>query len=293
MTVSSPEVVAGLRRRLWVYRMLVVGLCVALLGLLLGLRRALTPLPPPDVEVIDVRERMAALEKARPGASDVSETYFASDTSSVHQHLMGRGQTCPLHIHRAPFEATIIVSGEAHVWQVWGEEGRRMERRGVHGPGWLVASPPFTGHEWRNPDEGRALSNLVFTVPGFDGNLYVSAEDARLLRGTAPFAQEPREALAGLRKRGVKQEETPLPVLQGRMSRVLLEGGAWAVKATPAAPVVAYVAAGRGIAEVAEARPLHEGQLWVLRRDARVRSEEGSPVALYVFHPPPEAVAGR
>ncbi|MBN9686881.1 hypothetical protein JYJ93_30980 [Corallococcus sp. NCSPR001] len=291
--MSSPEVVAGLRRRLWVYRALVAGLCVALFGLLLGLRRALTPLPPPDVEVVDVRERMAALEKAHPDASDVSETYFSSDTSSVHQHLMGRGQTCPLHIHRAPYEATVIISGEAHVWQVWGESGQRRERRGVHGPGALVASAPFTGHEWRNPAEERTLGNLVFTVPGFDGNLYVPPEDARLLRGTAPFAEEPREALTALRKRGVKQEETPLPVLQGRMSRVLLDGGEWAVKATPGAPVVAYVAVGRGLAEVAEARPLREGQLWVLRRDARVRSEEGSPVALYVFHPPPEAVAGR
>ncbi|MBZ4418938.1 cupin domain-containing protein [Myxococcus sp. RHSTA-1-4] len=282
MSVSVPADLLTLRRRLWLYRLLSLVLALALAVLLVAVRLAMVGLGDPEVEVFDVPARFEALARENPDSADISQTYFTEDTASVHMHVMGRGQTCPLHIHRRTHEATIIVTGQAEVRQSWGDGDGLAHRMGVHGPGELIASPPFTGHAWFNRATDRMLGNLVFAWPPFDGNLYVEGEDARMTKGTAPFVHVPAAALASFRE---DVREQKLPALDGRMSSVLLAKGTHALVATREAPVVVYVAEGEGAIEAPDERPVKPGQLWVLRRDAKLRAAEGRPLALYVFRP--------
>ncbi|RJS19160.1 hypothetical protein DRW03_22620 [Corallococcus sp. H22C18031201] len=286
MSTPVPDALVSLNRRLWLYRGLVVVLSLSLLGVLGAVRRAMATAADPDVEVFDVPARFEALARHNPSAADVSETYFYGDSATVHLHAMGKGQTCPLHIHRGTHEATVIAAGQALVRQVWGHEDALIELRSPRRPGELIGSPPFTGHEWRNPSAEQFLGNLVFATPHFDGNLYVDADDARMKQGREPFAFDPDAALAALRASGEASREEPLPVLDGHMSSLLLERGEHALTATPEQPVVLYVARGTGTLTAPEARPVKAGQLWVLRRAAQVRAEANGGLVLYVFRPP-------
>ncbi|ATB49369.1 hypothetical protein [Corallococcus macrosporus] len=276
---------ASLRRRLWLYRALSLFLTVFVLCVLLALRSAMAVPEDPDVEVFDVPARFEALARKNPDAADVSETYFYAEGATVHMHVMGRGQTCPLHIHRKTHEATIIVAGQAEVQQVWGQEEGLAERRGTHGPGALIASGPFTGHAWFNRATDRMLGNLVFASPRFDGNLYVEVDDARMREGAAPFVYAPLPALDVFRASGEAVHEVPLPVLSDRMTAVQLGEGDYVVEGTRAAPVLVYVTHGEGGLSAAEERPMTPGQLWVLRRKATVRARQGHPLSFYVFRP--------
>lgn len=282
MNASVPVDLLTLRRRLWLYRLLSLVLALSLGAVLVAVRLAMVGLGDPEVEVFDVPARFEALARANPDSADVSQTYFSEDTASVHMHVMGRGQTCPLHFHRRSHEATIIIAGQAEVRQVWGEGDGLTQRMGVHGPGELIASPPFTGHAWFNRAQDRMLGNLVFSWPPFDGNLYVDGEDARMKTGTAPFVLVPAAERSALSE-GVREER--LPALDGRMSSVQLASGEHPLAATREAPVVVYVAGGEGALEAPDERPMKPGQLWVLRRHAKLRAAEGHPLALYVFRP--------
>lgn len=284
----SPPTLEALKRQVTLYRLLSLGLAVALLCVLVGVRRAMAEEEDADIEVYDVPARFEALSREHSDAADTSETYFYSDTATVHMHVMGRGQTCPLHFHRVTHEATVIVAGRADVQQRWGANGTFAERQGTHAPGELIASPPFTGHQWVNPAEDRMLGNLVFASPRFDGNLYVKAEDKRMLQGSAPFTFEPATALAAFSTGTEPLREEKLPALQGRMSSVLLKDS-YAVEATREAPAVVYVAGGEGSLEGKGTHPVKPGQLWVLRVGARLHAS--SPLALYVFRPPPSPAA--
>ncbi len=282
--MGPPPSLEALKRSLRLYRTLSLVLAVALLALLVGLRRAMTPEEEPDVEVFDVKARFEAISRERSEVADFSQTYFVSDTATVHMHVMGRGQACPLHIHRKTHEATVIVAGQAEVHQRWGEGGTFTERQGPHVPGELIASPPLTGHAWFNRDEERMLGNLVFATPPFDGNLYVTPENPRMLQGTAPFVFQPAEALQAFTAGTEPLREEPLPALQGRMTSLLLKG-THALEATRQAPVVLYVATGTGTLEARKSNPLQPGQLWVLRRPVQLRAQ--APLAMYLFRPPP------
>ncbi len=283
MNAPASVDLASLRRRLWLYRALSMFLTVFVLGVLLALRSAMAVPEDPDVEVFDVPARFEALSQKNPDAADVSETYFYADGATVHMHVMGRGQTCPLHIHRKTHEATIIVAGQAEVHQVWGREDGLAERRGTHGPGELIASGPFTGHAWFNRSTDRMLGNLVFASPRFDGNLYVEADDARMRQGAAPFVYVPPPAVEVLAGSAVR--EVPLPALSDRMTAVHLGEGDYAVEGTRDAPVLVYVTQGEGDVAAGDARPMKPGQLWVLRRKANVRARKGLPLSFYVFKP--------
>ncbi|GHG81472.1 hypothetical protein [Comamonas sp. JC664] len=283
MNAPASVDLASLRRRLWLYRALSLFLTVFVLCVLLALRSAMAVPEDPDVEVFDVPARFEALSQKNPDAADVSETYFYADGATVHMHVMGRGQTCPLHIHRKTHEATIIVAGQAEVHQVWGQEDGLAERRGTHGPGELIASGPFTGHAWFNRATDRMLGNLVFASPRFDGNLYVEADDARMRQGAAPFVHVPPPAAEVLAGSAVR--EVPLPALSDRMTVVHLGEGDYAVAGTRAAPVLVYVTQGEGDVSAGDARPMKPGQLWVLRRKASVRARQGHPLSFYVFKP--------
>jgi mannose-6-phosphate isomerase-like protein (cupin superfamily) len=269
------------------YRGLVLALVGGLVGLLWGLHRAMPQEEEPDVEMFDVPARFEAMARERPEAADQSETFFFSETATVHMHVMGFGQTCPMHLHRKTHEVTVIVSGRADVRQVWGEGGAPAERSGTHGPGELIASPPYTGHAWFNRDEERMLGNLVFATPPFQGNLYVREDDRRLAQGAPPFVHVARPALAAFAADAAPSREEPLPVLEGRMSSLLLKAS-HRLEGTRRQPLVVYVLEGQGALEVTRRTPMRPGQLWVLRRGASVHADAGAPLALYVFRPPPE-----
>ncbi len=281
--MGPPPSLEALKRSVRLYRTLSLVLAVALLALLVGLRRAMTPEEEPDVEVFDVQARFEAISRERSEAADFSQTYFVSPTATVHMHVMGRGQACPLHIHRKTHEATVIVAGQAEVQQRWGERGTLTERQGTHAPGELIASPPLTGHAWFNRDEERMLGNLVFATPPFDGNLYVTPENPRMLQGTAPFVFQPAEALQAFTAGTEPLREEPLPALQGRMTSLMLKG-THVLEATRQAPVVLYVATGTGTLAARKSNPLQPGQLWVLRRPVQLRAQ--APLAMYLFRPP-------
>jgi hypothetical protein len=286
--LPSPE---ALRRSLRLYRVLSLTLAVALLVLLMGLRGAMAGAAEdeePPVEVFDVQTRFEGISRERSQAADISQTFFFSDSATVHMHVMGRGQTCPLHIHRRTHEATIIVAGQAEVLQRWGEQGAFSERQGSHAPGELIASPPLTGHAWFNRAEDRMLGNLVFATPPFDGNLYVEKDNPRMLTGTAPFTYSASEALKAFASTGENVREEPLPVLQGRMSSVLLKD-TYALEGTRQAPIIVYVAEGSGTIEGRKSNPVQPGQLWVLRTSVRLHAVK--PLAIYVFRPPPTTLS--
>ncbi len=282
--MGPPPTLEALKRSLRLYRILSLVLAVALLTLLVGLRRTMTPEEEPDVEVFDVQARFEAISRERSEVADFSQTYFVSDTATVHMHVMGRGQSCPLHIHRRTHEATVIIAGQAEVQLRWGEGGAFTERQGTHGPGELIASPPMTGHAWFNRDEERMLGNLVFATPPFDGNLYVTPDNPRMLQGTAPFVFQPARPLEAFTAGTEPVREEPLPTLQGRMTSLLLKG-TYALEATHQAPALLYVVAGTGTLEARKGNPLQPGQLWVLRRAVQLRAQ--APLALYLFRPPP------
>ncbi|MFY2562325.1 hypothetical protein ACN469_32325 [Corallococcus terminator] len=277
---------ATLRRRVVLYRTLSLVLTVFLLAVLFAVKRAMTVPEDPEVEVFDVPAVFESLAKKNPDAADVSDTFFFSDGATVHLHVMGRGQACPLHIHRRTHEATVIVAGQAEVQQIWGRGGVLAERRGTHHPGALIASEPFTGHAWFNRAEDQMLGNLVFATPRFDGNLYVEPTDARLAQGPEPFTYAPTRALVLLAEQAGGVAVETLPALEGKVSSVVLVKGEHALTATRAEPVIAYVVEGAGTLEAAEERPVKPGQLWVLRRDATVRVTEGASLMMYVFRPP-------
>ncbi|MCE9667998.1 hypothetical protein LY474_09260 [Myxococcus stipitatus] len=289
---SSPSLPSAvdadsLRRRVALYRVLSLLLAASLLGVLVAVKRAMTVPEDPEVEVFDVPAVFERLSGKNPEAADISDTFFFADGSTVHLHAMGKGQACPLHIHRRTYEATVIVAGKAEVQQRWGDGEAFQERRGSHLPGELIASAPFTGHAWFNRDTERMLGNLVFAAPRFDGNLYVEADDARMLKGRAPFTFVPAEALMAHGASGRDVTLVPFPVMEpGRMGAVVLSKGAHAVTASREQPLILYVAEGSGVIVLEDSRPMRPGQLWVLRRDATVRPEEGRAVVLYTFVPP-------
>lgn len=286
MSASSVE---ALRRRLVMYRGLVFALGALLVFLLwrTGAPAAQEPQGPPEVQMFALPERFEAIEREEAGSADISETYFSSKTATVHMHVMGNGQTCPLHLHPRTHEVTVIVEGRAEVRQLWGEGGTPAERRATHVPGELIASPPYTGHHWFNPDEGRMLGNLVFATPPFEGNFYVKEDDRRLVRGSAPFVHVARKALEAFASGDAPSREEPLPVLDNRMSSLLLKAS-HRFEGTRREPLIVYVAEGRGTLEVTRGTPMQPGQLWVLRTGATVRAAPEAPLALYVFRPPPE-----
>ncbi|MCP3099957.1 hypothetical protein LZ198_13865 [Myxococcus sp. K15C18031901] len=287
---SIPSAVApdSLRRRVALYRALSLLLAVSLLAVLVAVKRAMTVPEDPEVEVFDVPAVFERLAAKDPEAADVSDTFFFADGSTVHLHVMGRGQACPLHIHRRTHEATVIVAGKAEVQQRWGEGGTTLqERRGTHLPGELIASAPFTGHAWFNRDSERMLGNLVFAAPRFDGNLYVDADDPRMARGRAPFTFDPVQALAELEASGRDVSLVPFPVMEtARMGAIVLEKGEHLVEASREQPLILYVARGSGVVALDDTRPMKEGQLWVLRRRGTVRPDEGASLVLYLFVPP-------
>jgi len=239
---------------------------------------------PDGVGAVDLAARLTAMEREKPMATDRSETFLAVPEATVHMHLMGYEQMTPLHVHRSEDEATIIVSGEAQVLQIFGRGGERATREGVYRPGELISSPAWCGHEWVNPHADRMQGNLVFAVPPFHGNLHLRPDDPRLLQGGEPFVYDPHAELAAFAASGEDFRVTRLPILGGAMSSLLLNGE-YVVEPSPQGATVGYVAAGTVLLEgYGEMGPAHL-LLFNASSPVVVRARGNAPAALYLFDP--------
>ncbi|HEY3358957.1 MAG TPA: cupin domain-containing protein [Polyangia bacterium] len=236
---------------------------------------------PPAVEVRDLDAELATLAGRAATLADAAETYYVTPRASVHLHVMGFGQRCPLHLHPRTAEAAVIVRGAADGVQVSGEGGALRRRAGRYAEGALIASPPGCGHELVNAAPDALLASLVFAVPPFDGNHYVAADDPRMLAATAPSVYDPRPALAEL---AASSRLVELPAAAGRLAGLLVRTEA---ELPPERPLVAYVVEGEGALEAAGRHGLRPHHLVILRAGAPARVRATRPLALLLFRPEP------
>jgi hypothetical protein len=236
-----------------------------------------------QIVALELGERMRMLAAENPEALDLSETYYVSENATVHMHVMGRGQMCPLHIHRVGDEATVIVAGLADVTQIHGPELSRTVGRQT--PGSVAASPMFCGHEFVNPSREERLGNLVFSTPPFDTNLYIRADDPRQREGGAPFRFDTDGEWANFIAGSSAQRLIQLPVMHGRMA-LLLVRREYTLAPPSNGPTVLYVMRGSVDVEAGEAnRTLLTRYLAKVEGGVPIalRTEEGA--ALVVFAP--------
>jgi mannose-6-phosphate isomerase-like protein (cupin superfamily) len=227
------------------------------------------------VEIVDVPARVQRLVEQYPGTADLADTFFESSAASVHLHVMGAGQVCPLHLHRKGEEVTLIVSGSAEARHVGGPGTQST----IVEAGTLVDSPAGCAHSMTNRSKDSVLANLVFSAPPFDGNWYVQPED----RGLACPVGGDFAIVAVSESRD--RAEVP-PLMQGRMSvadvvdRLDLPGNA-------NSDLILYVLEGAGTLVAASEHPLRVGQLAMLRRapSATVRANPGTNLVVLVFRP--------
>ncbi len=235
----------------------------------------------PDVTISDLSGRLAEIERDFPDAPDSSVTFFNSPRASVHMHVMGREQICPLHLHRASFEATAIVSSVAHVTNVFGKDGALVTRTADYAPGAVISSPPECGHEWVNPSKQHKLGNLVFAAPAFDLNQYVRKDDPRMLKGAEPLFYEPTADLDALANGAEPSRLRKLDLMDGRMSALVVKTTA-RIEVAPGRPIVAYVLRGQGWLDGAEPHAIKATTLAVIDHGSiGVRAEQ--PTALLLF----------
>ena len=232
---------------------------------------------------MDLAERLAEITKNRSHVADTSQGYVSTPLGSVHMHVVGFEQTVPLHIHRLTHEATLIVSGQAEVTQIFGREGQTARREGTYSPGTLIYSPPFCGHKWVNRAKTEMQANLVFAVPPFDGNFYVSEDDPRLLNGGEPFVYDPDEALKSILTDPGPRSPQRLPIMGGRMFSLLVPDHAYLEPDEQ--NIIVYVARGQGTLKSDREYEIRSRQLVAIRADSpvEIRAREGAPLALYIF----------
>jgi uncharacterized RmlC-like cupin family protein len=236
--VPAPEtVVVTLRRKLAVYRLLIATTAIVGVGVF-----AVGRVPRETVEVVDLQSELARLSSL-PNVTDMARTFYSTESASVHLHVMGRTQRCPLHIHPTHGELTGIVGGTAEVSQVAPSEGQLARTTATFTPGDLVYSPPFCGHEWVNTSSDQLLGNLVFAAPVFSGNLYVTENDARMMKGGAPISFRVQDELTAFRKTGQATVEKSLTLLAKRV-RLVVTTREYAIE--PARGTIVLFRSGRG-----------------------------------------------
>jgi quercetin dioxygenase-like cupin family protein len=247
---------------------------------------AQTPPAPPRATVVDIAARLEAMAKDAGAIADLSETYYSSPQSSVHMHVMGFRQRCPLHLHNGTHEATAIVGGTVEVLQVAREGGRPRSRKERYSTGAVIASPPGCGHEFVNVASDALLGNLVFATPPFDGNHYVTDTDPRLQDGVAPFAARPADELRQLADKGLPHRIVPVPGFAQRLDLVLVRTEL-ELPAPAAGPTLAYVLAGEGRLDAPGGGPMRTRQLVFVPPTVRlaIHAAAAAPLALLVFRP--------
>ena len=258
-------------RTVLIYRILVGVLVAALIFVVFFPRRETETQP--ELEVIDIGAYVDAAVREHPDWPDiVSSAYYRTSGASVHVHVMGPRQICPLHLHETTDEATVVVSGTADVSFAFGRDGVRTSDRGRFAEGSVIYSPKYCGHEWSNGGDA-PLANLVFTAPRFTGNRYVRSDEAMLLRGAAPTIVLP-------------EDSATVPIAGGTM-RVLSLDAPEPLAAVGAATIV-YVTGGTGSLEAQRTVALAPRRLVVqrARHETTLRPTAGERLRVVVFQPP-------
>lgn len=189
---------------------------------------------------------------------------------------------CPLHIHRTTHEATIIVSGEPEVVHVYGDGDALTQTTRRIPPGWLVYSRPLCGHQWTN-DTSTPQGNLVIAAPKFDGNLYLHADDVRMLPGSSPTLSDPDAALEAMPQSGWAPLELGGTTSTAMPLRLAVVRDRLTVHEDPAKDTVLYVARGQG--QLA-GQALQPGVAVVLGGGEAEVIEAVEPMVVWVFSPP-------
>lgn len=275
-----PEVSASTRRR--AKRWLVIAFGLAILAVVA--RRSLVPrLHFERIKTFDLAAEVSSLAAQEPTAFDVVKAYYISAPASVHLHMMGPTQRCPLHLHPANQEITAILGSIARVSHAFGRDGAIAVTSGTFHRGDLIQSPAGCGHEWVNPSPDQFLGNLVITSPRFAGNLNVAADDARLKNGPSPTLYRLADAFASLPAES-GPSVTPISGFDGRL--MLVATSRPYVLAQSAATIV-FVRYGSAALRCRLGRTFHLGpsHLAVLtdHADATIVPEDSGPVALLVL----------
>jgi Cupin len=268
----------ALRRKLNFYRFVIATAALIWVGVFLANR-----VSKGSVLVVDLNDELLRLSK-NPNVTDLARTFYSSAAASVHFHVMGRTQRCPLHIHPTHGELTAIVGGPALVSHLFPAGGSMSRTEGTYTTGDLIYSPAFCGHEWVNPSSDRLLGNVVFAAPPFAGNLYVREDDPRLNQGHPPSILRVSLALDAFNR----STETVSDGSIGSLTRQIhLVTTTREYALTPASGTVLFVRAGRGVLR-AEGRSatIAAGFLAVLtdHRAAKVETVGSDPLLLVVFN---------
>lgn len=274
-----------LKRKLVVYRVLLVALAGVLLATLVRERGAAAPR---GIEVIDVAARIANARRDRRDFADTVNWFFVSETGTAHLHVLTVHQTCPLHVHRKSYEATLILSGTADVTHVFGEEGDLTTRTTHAGPGSLIATPPFCGHAWKNAETDDMQANLVFESPRFDGNLYVAPSDPMMKSGARPSLHDVPGELAAFAASGEAFREIELPLPGKPLTEVFMRGETTFPMAPSRALILFVVAGGAMLQSDSDPStdvPLPAQNLAIAHEGRALTVRTTAPTALLVFRP--------
>jgi len=235
--------------------------------------------------VTDLALEAARIEQEESYSSDVSMPYYTSPSATVHMHVIGYEQTCPLHIHRKTEEISVIVSGIADVTQIHYQNGSIVSKRDSFKPGMVIYTPPFCGHKWINKEKRTMQANLVFSVPPFDGNFYIQDDDYRLEKGGQSQTWNPDEQLNSFALEEVPFLLKKLPAMDKKMSFLLVREEA-SLDAHPGA-IIIYINRGSGWLFSSGKRSVKEQQLIIIPpyKSVKVKAEPDDPLNMLIFTP--------
>lgn len=218
---------------------------------------------------IDLTAQVAKYASAHNGATDLSAQFYGNDECSVHLHLMGPGQFCPLHHHPEGYEFSAIVSGHG-TFRGDGEAGLLKESLQ---PGDVVLSARGSRHEIGNGSATDYLAALVIATPSFRGNLYVHEDSPQGLG----------------RSRILRVAEAPEPVRQipfAPWSDVASRFVATSASLAGGGTQFLYIVSGRGSlaeADGAHRVPLAGPQLLVVKAAPRLVVSASPETPLHVY----------
>jgi quercetin dioxygenase-like cupin family protein len=226
-------------------------------------------LPPWLRRDIDLAAQVTKYTSAHGGATDLSAQFYGNDECSVHLHLMGPGQFCPLHHHPEGYEFSAIVSGHG-TFRGDGEAGLLKESLQ---PGDVVLSARGSRHEIGNGSATDYLAALVIATPSFRGNLYVHEDSPQGLG----------------RSRILRVAEAPEPVRQipfAPWSDVASRFVATSASLAGGGTQFLYIVSGRGSLAEADGShrvPLAGPQLLVVKAAPRLVVSASPETPLHVY----------
>lgn len=239
--------------------------------------------PPPAIQVIDLESKLEERTRAITDALDTSVTYLNNRFGSVRAELVSYRQIRPLHFHRAAHEAGILVQGNATMTA--SPAGQQPMS-----PTKLYITPPYSGHAWENPSSDEMAIILFFSTPPnhrpVDDDFFVTPKDPRLRLGNGSTSYDFKDALEQLGKAGGAASRESLPLLNDKLSSLLV--GTTAELTAPRAGTLVYVVQGSGnLSADGTDHAIKSGNMVFVRPETMltVAANEGSPLGLLLFEP--------